>query len=74
MEDLYLAFYKWSGPLRGGLAVATVIVGAIVGAVSGVVAAGVIGLGLIALPRMEHYKYDRGINMGSVLVAGTLGS
>ena len=73
VEDLYLAFYKWSGPLRGGLAVATVIVGAIVGAVSGVVAAGVIGLGLIALPRMEHYKYDRGINMGSVLVAGTLG-
>jgi len=73
VEDLYLAFYKWSGPLRGGLAVATVIVGAIVGAVSGVVAAGVIGLGLIALPRMEQYKYDRGINMGSVLVAGTLG-
>ncbi len=73
VEDLYLCFYKWSGPLRGGLAVATVIVGAIVGAVSGVVAAGVIGLGLIALPRMEHYKYDRGINMGSVLVAGTLG-
>lgn len=73
VEDLYLAFYKWSGPLRGGLAVATVIVGAIVGAVSGVVAAGVIGLGLIALPRMEHYKYDHGINMGSVLVAGTLG-
>ena len=73
VEDLYLAFYKWSGPVRGGLAVATVIVGAIVGAVSGVVAAGVIGLGLIALPRMEQYKYDRGINMGSVLVAGTLG-
>ena len=73
VEDLYLCFYKWSGPLRGGLAVATVIVGAIVGAVSGVVAAGVIGLGLIALPRMEHYKYDRGINMGSVLVGGTLG-
>jgi len=73
VEDLYLCFYKWSGPLRGGLAVATVVVGAIVGAVSGVVAAGVIGLGLIALPRMEQYKYDRGINMGSVLVAGTLG-
>jgi tripartite ATP-independent transporter DctM subunit len=73
VQDLYLCFYKWSGPLRGGLAVATVVVGAIVGAVSGVVAAGVIGLGLIALPRMEHYKYDRGINMGSVLVAGTLG-
>lgn len=73
VEDLYLTFYKWSGPLRGGLAVGTVVVGAFVGAVSGVVAAGVIGLGLIALPRMEHFKYDRGINLGSVLVAGTLG-
>ena len=73
VEDLYTCFYKWSGPLRGGLAVATVIVGTIIGAVSGVVAAGVIGLGLIALPQMQRYKYDRGIAVGSVLVGGTLG-
>lgn len=35
VEDLYDAFYKWSGGLRGGLAIATVIVGAFLGAVSG---------------------------------------
>jgi tripartite ATP-independent transporter DctM subunit len=73
VEDLYTAFYKWSGPLRGGLAVATILVGAVIGAVSGVVAAGIIGLGLIALPQMEAYGYNRRITIGSILSGGTLG-
>lgn len=71
--DIYECFYKWSGALRGGLAIATVVVGAIIGAVSGVVAAGVIGLGVIALPQMAKYKYDQGVNLGSILSGGTLG-
>lgn len=73
VSDLYDTFYKWSGPVRGGLAVATIIVGSIIGAVSGVVAAGVIGLGLVALPSMDKYKYDRNISMGAVMAGGTLG-
>lgn len=73
IADLYSCFYKWSGGVRGGLAVATILVGTILGAVSGVVAAGIIGLGLIAFPQMEKYKYDRKINMGSILAGGTLG-
>jgi len=73
VADLYNCFYKWSGGLRGGLAVATILVGTIIGAVSGVIAAGVIGLGLIALPQMEQYKYDRKINLGSIMAGGTLG-
>ena len=73
VTDLYNCFYKWSGGLRGGLAVATILVGTIIGAVSGVIAAGVIGLGLIALPQMEQYKYDRKINLGSIMAGGTLG-
>lgn len=73
VEDLYDAFYKWSGGLRGGLAIATVIVGAFLGAVSGVVAAGVIGLGLIGLPQMLKYKYDKNVSMGIVMASGTLG-
>ena len=73
VEDLYSAFYKWSGPLRGGLGVATILVGAVIGAVSGVVAAGVIGLGLIALPQMEEYGYDRKVTIGAILSGGTLG-
>lgn len=73
VEDLYDAFYKWFGGVRGGLAVTSIIVGAILGAISGVVAAGVIGLGLIALPQMRKYGYDKNISLGSVLAGGTLG-
>ncbi|WP_209424707.1 TRAP transporter large permease subunit [Pararhodobacter sp. SW119] len=71
--DIYDCFYKWSGALRGGLAIATVLVGAMIGAVSGVVAAGVIGLGIIALPQMAKFKYNQGVNLGSILSGGTLG-
>jgi tripartite ATP-independent transporter DctM subunit len=73
VEDLYDTFYKWSGPLRGGLAIATVLVGAILGAVSGVVAAGVIGLGLIGLPQMLRHGYNRRGALSAVLGGGTLG-
>lgn len=73
VADLYDTLYKWSGGLRGGLAVATIIVGAILGAVSGVVAAGVIGLGVIALPQMMKYGYDRKLALGSITAGGTLG-
>ncbi len=73
VEDIYDSFYKWSGPLRGGLAVATILVGAILGAVSGVVAAGVIGLGLIGLPQMLKYGYNQRLSLGSVMAGGTLG-
>lgn len=73
VEDLYDAFYKWSGPLQGGLAIATILVGAVLGAVSGVVAAGVIGLGLIGLPQMLRHGYNRKMALGSVLGGGTLG-
>lgn len=73
ISDLYDTFYKWSGGLRGGLAIATIIVGTIIGAVSGVVAAGVIGLGVIALPQMQKYRYDKLVSLGSITAGGTLG-
>lgn len=73
VDDLYNTIFKWSGGLRGGLAIATIIVGAILGAVSGVVAAGVIGLGLIGLPQMLKHKYDKKMALGCVLGGGTLG-
>lgn len=73
VADLYDCFYKWSGPVRGGLAVATILVGAMMGAMSGVVAAGVIGLGVIALPQMLKYNHKKSISAGAVLAGGTLG-
>lgn len=73
VADIYDCFYKWSAALRGGLAIATIFVGALIGSVSGVVAAGVIGLGVIAMPRMAKYGYNQGVNLGSILSGGTLG-
>ena len=73
VSDLYDAFYKWSGKIRGGLAVATILVGAFLGAISGVVAAGVIGLTLIGLPQMRKYGYDKKLCLGTILAGGTLG-
>lgn len=73
VSDLYDAFYKWSGGVRGGLAVATILVGAFLGAISGVVAAGVIGLTLIGLPQMRKYGYDKRLCLGTILAGGTLG-
>lgn len=73
VADIYDCFYKWSAALRGGLAIATIFVGALIGSVSGVVAAGVIGLGVIAMPQMAKYGYNQGVNLGSILSGGTLG-
>ncbi|WP_408011341.1 TRAP transporter large permease subunit [Pseudalkalibacillus sp. A8] len=73
IADLFDSVYKWSGRLRGGLAIAAIVVGAIIGAISGVVAAGVIGLGLIALPQMMKYKYNENLSLGSIMAGGTLG-
>lgn len=73
ISDLFNSVYQWSGPLRGGLAITVIIVGAIIGAISGVVAAGVIGLGLIALPQMMRYKYNEKLSLGSIMAGGTLG-
>lgn len=73
IADLFDAVYKWSGGLRGGLAITAIIVGAIIGSISGVVAAGVIGLGLIALPHMMRYKYNERLSLGAIMGGGTLG-
>lgn len=73
VEELFDSLYAVSWRLRGGLAMAGIAVGAILGAISGVVAAGVIGLALIALPQMLKYRYDRKLSLGVVMAGGTLG-
>lgn len=73
VEELFDVLYKISWRLRGGLAIAAIVVGAILGAISGVVAAGVIGLGMIALPQMLKYRYNRKLSLGAVMAGGTLG-
>jgi len=60
------------GPVRGGIAYAVIFVGAILAATTGVVAASVISMGLISLPIMMRYGYDRRIAAGTIAASGTL--
>ena len=73
VEDLYEAFYSMTANVRGGLAMCTVAVGALMGAMTGVVAGTVIALTTIALPQTLKYQYDEKISMGAVLSGGALG-
>lgn len=61
------------GHIRGGLAVSTVIVGMLLAAATGVVGASVITMGLIALPIMLKYGYDKRLASGVICASGTLG-
>ncbi|PSO47578.1 MAG: C4-dicarboxylate ABC transporter [Cyanobacteria bacterium SW_9_44_58] len=61
------------GRMRGGLALAVVIVGTLLAASTGVVAATVVAMGLISLPVMLRYGYDQGLATGVIAASGTLG-
>ncbi|HLT27958.1 MAG TPA: TRAP transporter large permease subunit, partial [Zeimonas sp.] len=71
-EDLLDTVGQLFGPVRGGLAYAVVLVGAMLAATTGVVAASVISMGLISLPIMLRYGYDRRLATGVIAASGTL--
>ena len=71
-EDLLDTIGQLFGPVRGGLAIAVIFVGALLAATTGVVAASVISMGLISLPIMLRYGYDRRIASGVIAASGTL--
>jgi TRAP-type mannitol/chloroaromatic compound transport system permease large subunit len=71
-EDLLDTIGQLFGPIRGGVAYAVVFVGALLAATTGVVAASVISMGLISLPIMLRYGYDRRVASGVIAASGTL--
>ncbi|WP_028311213.1 TRAP transporter large permease [Derxia gummosa] len=71
-EDLLDTIGQLFGPIRGGLAYAVIFVGAMLAATTGVVAASVISMGLISLPIMLRYGYDRRVASGVIAASGTL--
>jgi len=71
-EDLLDTIGQLFGPIRGGLALAVIFVGAMLAATTGVVAASVISMGLISLPIMLRYGYDRRLATGVIAASGTL--
>jgi len=71
-EDLLDTIGQVFGSIRGGLAYAVIFVGALLAATTGVVAASVISMGLISLPIMLRYGYDRRVASGVIAASGTL--
>ncbi|HHW63583.1 MAG TPA: TRAP transporter large permease subunit, partial [Rhodocyclaceae bacterium] len=71
-EDLLDTIGQLFGPIRGGLAIAVIFVGALLAATTGVVAASVISMGLISLPIMMRYGYDHRLATGVIAASGTL--
>ncbi|HYP82752.1 TRAP transporter large permease subunit [Variovorax sp.] len=71
-EELLDTIGQLFGPVRGGLAYAVILVGALLAATTGVVAASVISMGLISLPIMMRYGYDKRLATGVIAASGTL--
>ena len=73
IEDLFQVMEMWFGPLRGGLAIGTVIICTLMAAMTGVVGAAVATMGILALPSMLNRGYDKRIALGAICAGGTLG-
>lgn len=72
-EQLLESMGKLFGGVRGGLAISTILVGALLAASTGVVGASVVAMGLISLPVMLKFNYDKKLTCGAICGAGTLG-
>ena len=72
-EDLLTTIGMLFGPIRGGVAIAVVLVGTLLAAATGVVGATVVAMGLISLPIMLRYGYSKELAAGVICASGTLG-
>jgi len=73
-SDLYEAIYQWVGHIRGGLAIATVLICCILAAMVGIIGASIVMMGLIALPAMLKRGYDKKLALGCISASGSLGA
>jgi tripartite ATP-independent transporter DctM subunit len=73
IEALFTVMRMWFGPLRGGLAIGTVVICTLMAAMTGIVGAAVATMGILALPAMLNRKYDKRIALGCICAGGTLG-
>ena len=73
VEDLFRAVRVWFGPVGGGLAVTSILVGTIMAAMSGIIGAAVVSLTLLALPLMLRAACSPQIGSGSLLAGGGRG-
>lgn len=73
IDDLFDAVYIWAGPLKGGLAIMTVVGATLMAAMSGIVGATEVTMGLVALPAMIKRKYNKHLALGCIAAGGSLG-
>ncbi len=73
IANMYNMAYKWFGPFRGGLAIGTLIIAALIDAMSGLGATATVTLGVLALPEMLRRGYHRDIALGCIPAGGSLG-
>lgn len=73
-RDLYTAFSVWAGRLRGGIAAMTTMVGVVLAATVGVIGGEIVVLGLVALPQLLRFGYQRRLAIGTICSAGSLGT
>jgi tripartite ATP-independent transporter DctM subunit len=72
-EDLFDTMRYLFGPVRGGIAVAVVVVSTLFGACTGIIGASVVTMGLLSMPVMLKYNYNKRLASGAVCAGGTLG-
>jgi tripartite ATP-independent transporter DctM subunit len=72
-EDLYETMYIVLGPVRGGLALATIVVSTVFAATTGIIGASVVAMGLLAAPTMLSKGYQKELTAGVITAGGTLG-
>ncbi|MBW2208466.1 MAG: TRAP transporter large permease subunit [Deltaproteobacteria bacterium] len=72
-ESLFSTMRYLFGPIRGGIAVAVVVVSTLFGACTGIIGASVVTMGLLAMPVLLKYGYNKRLSCGSICAGGTLG-
>lgn len=72
-EDLLMTMAQLFGPIRGGLGISVVFVGALLAATTGILGATVVAMGLISLPAMLRNNYSVPLATGTIAASGTLG-
>jgi tripartite ATP-independent transporter DctM subunit len=72
-EELFDTMRYLFGPIRGGMAVAVVVVATLFGACTGIIGASVVTMGLLSMPVMLKYNYNKRLASGAVCAGGTLG-
>lgn len=72
-EAMFHAVHILAGRLRGGLAIGVIIVCSLIGAMVGIIGAGIMTAGSVALEPMFKRGYDRYLALGSVMAGGGLG-